>query len=77
VLLAAGGDSETAVRELMQASDELAGRPRLASQVRSRLAEELLGAGNRAAARRESAYALELDPANGRALLILRMLEAE
>ena len=77
VLLAAGGDSETAVRELMQASDELAGRPRLASQVRSRLAEELLRAGNRAAARRESAYALELDPANGRALLILRMLEAE
>jgi tetratricopeptide (TPR) repeat protein len=77
VLLAASGETEAAVREFMQASDELAGRPRLASQARARLAEVLLAGGNRAAARRESSFALELDPGNGRALLLLRTLEAE
>ena len=77
MILAAAGETEAAVRELMQASGQLSDRPRLASQARSRLAELLLRLGNRAAARRESAYALELDPGNGRALLLLRTLEGE
>jgi tetratricopeptide (TPR) repeat protein len=77
VILAARGETEAAVREFMQASDELAGLPRLASQARARLAEALHAGGNRAAARREASYALELDPGNGRALLLLRTLEAE
>ena len=39
--------------------------------------ELLLRMGNKEAARRESAYALELDPDNGQALLVLRMLEGK
>lgn len=77
VILAAAGDTEAAAREFSQASGQLSDRPRLAAQARARLAELHLRMGNRAAARRESAYALELDPGNGRALLLLRMLEGE
>jgi tetratricopeptide (TPR) repeat protein len=77
VVLAAAGDTETAAREFSQASGQLSDRPRLAAQARARLAELHLRMGNRAAARRESAYALELDPGNGRALLLLRTLEGE
>ena len=77
VILAAAGDTEAAAREFSQASGQLSARPRLASQARARLAEQLLRLGNRAAARRESVYALELDPGNGRALLLLRTLEGE
>jgi hypothetical protein len=40
-------------------------------------AEVLLRMGNKDAARRESAYALELDPGNGQALLVMRMLEGD
>jgi tetratricopeptide (TPR) repeat protein len=76
-ILAAAGDNEAAVREASQASGQLSDRPRLAAQTRARLAELHLRMGNRAAARRESAYALQLDPANGRALLLLRTLEGE
>ena len=77
VILAARGETETAVQELLQASGQLSGRPRLESQARALLAGELLQLGNRAAARREAAYALQLDPGNGRALLLLRTLEGE
>jgi tetratricopeptide (TPR) repeat protein len=77
VILAAGGEMEAAARELSQASGQLSDRPRLAAQARARLAELHLRLGNRAAARRESAFALELDPGNGRALLLLRTLEGE
>ncbi|OHD70037.1 MAG: hypothetical protein A2V99_07660 [Spirochaetes bacterium RBG_16_67_19] len=77
VILAAGGEMEAAAREFSQASGQLSDRPRLAAQARARLAELHLRLGNRAAARRESAYALELDPGNGRALLLLRTLEGE
>jgi len=76
-VLQAGGDPQGAVRELMESCDELAGRPLLESQARSRLAEVLAAMGNRQAARREGAYALQLDPANTRALLILATLEAK
>jgi len=77
VVLQAAGSTEAAAGELLRASGQLAGRPRLAGQARARLAELLLAQENRAAARREAAYALELDPGNGRALLLLRTLEAE
>jgi tetratricopeptide (TPR) repeat protein len=77
VILGAGGETEAAVQELFQASGQLSGRPRLESQARARLAGELQRLGNRAAARRECAYALQLDPGNGRALLLLRTLEGE
>jgi tetratricopeptide (TPR) repeat protein len=77
VILAAAGDTEAAAREASQASGQLADRPRLAARARALLAELHLRMGDRAAARRESAYALELDPGNGRALLLLRTLEGE
>ncbi len=77
VILAAAGETEAAAQELLQASGQLTGRPPLESRARALLARELLRLGNRAAARREAAYALQLDPANGRALLLLRMLEGE
>jgi hypothetical protein len=65
------------VKELLEACGQLSGRPRTESQARALLAENLLTLGNRAAARREGAYALQLDPGNGRALLLLRTLEGE
>jgi tetratricopeptide (TPR) repeat protein len=77
VVLAAAGETEAAVQELLQACGQLAGRPRTESRARALLADNLLRLGNRAAARRESAYALQLDPGNGRALLLLRTLEGE
>ncbi len=77
VVLAASGETEAAMKELLQASGRLTGRPRLESQARARLAELLLGLGNHDAARREAAYALQLDAGNGRALLLLRTLEGE
>ena len=82
-VLAAAGRPQEAIQELLLAAEELAppapraGDRRQAAQVRAKLAELFLQTGNRTAARRESAYALESDPANGRALLILRTLEAE
>jgi tetratricopeptide (TPR) repeat protein len=75
-VLASAGDQQEAQSELMKSCGELAGRPRLESQARSRLAESLLATGSRPAARREAAYALQLDPGNSRALLILATLEA-
>jgi tetratricopeptide (TPR) repeat protein len=77
VVLAAAGETEAAAQQLLQASGQLSGRPPLESRARAMLAGELLRLGNRAAARREAAYALQLDPANGRALLLLRTLEGE
>jgi tetratricopeptide (TPR) repeat protein len=77
VVLAAQGETEAAVKELLEACGQLSGRPRTESQARALLAENLLTLGNRAAARREGAYALQLDPGNGRALLLLRTLEGE
>ncbi len=77
VVLAAAGETESAVQELLQASGQLPGRPGLQSRARALLAGELLRLGNRAAARREASYALQLDPTNGRALLVLRTLEGE
>jgi tetratricopeptide (TPR) repeat protein len=79
------GDLEKAVKELLQAADEFqqaANRDSTVSgqrhsKIRSMTAEVLLRMGNKDAARRESAYALELDPGNGQALLVLRMLEGE
>jgi tetratricopeptide (TPR) repeat protein len=81
----AAGILEKSVNELLQAADELrqeqnrgsliAGQRH--SRIRSMAAELLLRMGNKDAARRESAYALELDPANGQALLVLRMLEGK
>ncbi len=79
------GDLEKAVKELLQAADEFQqastrdstiSRQRH-SKIRSMTAEVLLRMGNREAARRESTYALELDPGNGQALLVLRMLEGQ
>ncbi len=77
VILAAAGETEAAVQELLQATGQLSGRPPLESRARALLAAGLLRLGNRAAARREAAFALQLDPANGRALLLLRTLEGE
>jgi tetratricopeptide (TPR) repeat protein len=79
------GELEKAVKELLQAADEFqraANRDSAISRqrhskIRSMAAEVLLRMGNKDAARRESAYALELDPGNGQALLVLRMLEGE
>ena len=79
------GDLEKAVKELLQAADEFqqgANRESALSRqrhskIRSMAAEVLLRMGNKDAARRESAYALELDPGNGQALLVMRMLEGE
>jgi Flp pilus assembly protein TadD len=76
IILAASGETEAAVQQLLQACGQLTGRP-LESRARALLAGELLRLGNRSAARREAAYALQLDPANGRALLLLRTLEGE
>jgi tetratricopeptide (TPR) repeat protein len=77
IILAAAGETEAAVQQFLQACGQLTGRPPLESRARALLAGELLRLGNRAAARREAAYALQLDPANGRALLLLRTLEGE
>jgi tetratricopeptide (TPR) repeat protein len=79
------GDPEKSVNELLQAADELRqasergdiiARQRH-SRIRSLAGELLLRMGKPDAARRESAYALQLDPSNGQALLVLRMLEGK
>jgi tetratricopeptide (TPR) repeat protein len=79
------GNLEKSVNELLQAADELeraesrgsAISKRRHSRIRSMAGEILLRMGKTDAARRESAYALELDPGNGQALLVLRMLEGK
>ena len=85
VVYRAEGNLEGSVNALLQAADELqrvgnreSAASRLKhSRIRSMAGEVLMRMGNRDAARRESAYALELDPGNGQALLVLRMLEGE
>lgn len=79
------GDLEKSLNELLRAADELerAGNRGGAvsrqrhSRIRSMAGELLMRMGNTDAARRESAFALELDPGNGQALLVLRMLEGK
>jgi tetratricopeptide (TPR) repeat protein len=79
------GNLEKSVNELLQAADELRQASNQGditakqrhSRIRSMAGEIMLRMGKYDAARRESAYALELDPANGQALLVLRMLEGK
>lgn len=85
LILDAGGHTETAARELVAAENALTGeRPekgtvsnKWQSLTRSKLAEIYLKKGDRNAARRESAYALELDHTNAHAHLILNLLEGK
>jgi tetratricopeptide (TPR) repeat protein len=79
------GNLEKSINELLQAGDELrqasdqgdiVARQRH-SRIRSLAGELMLRMGKKDAARRESEYALELDPGNGQALLVLRMLEGK
>jgi tetratricopeptide (TPR) repeat protein len=79
------GNLEKSVSELLQAGDELRQASEQGdiiakqrhSRIRSLAGELMLRMGKNDAARRESAYALELDPGNGQALLVLRMLEGK
>lgn len=87
VVQAASGNAGPAVGQLQQAEESLlstaaapwtgTAREGLAarSRIRSLIGEQLLALEDRQGARRECEYALDLDPLNHRARLILRILE--
>ena len=85
MLLAATGQPEQAIGELIEAENVLTSQTRIEGQrqgyfqsrIRSRIGEQYLSLGDTTAARRECEYAIDLDVSNFHAYRILRILEGE